>query len=184
MVSYQPYAMGRMKFIWGDDPEEFRPERWFDRDGKLQPQSPFKFTAFQVCTNTIETKWLALEKVHNSIVYKTDGSQARPRIEFGPLVYNKIIHFNMKLRGKHSKHRGSTRGSDLLPPHAFVRGWVSIDVYDTGYDFVKGLSVTVMLVQGVLLVALCWMLQSYLFRARCLWLYARSKLLLFAFMCS
>ncbi|KAG7028648.1 Cytochrome P450, partial [Cucurbita argyrosperma subsp. argyrosperma] len=52
MVSYQPYAMGRMKFIWGDDAEEFRPERWFDRDGKLQPQSPFKFTAFQVCFYT------------------------------------------------------------------------------------------------------------------------------------
>jgi cytochrome P450 len=26
MVSYQPYPMGRMKFLWGDDAEEFRPE--------------------------------------------------------------------------------------------------------------------------------------------------------------
>jgi cytochrome P450 len=48
MVSYQPYAMGRMKFIWGDDAEEFRPERWLDKDGIFQPESPFKFTAFQV----------------------------------------------------------------------------------------------------------------------------------------
>ncbi|GLT66231.1 hypothetical protein SLA2020_386090 [Shorea laevis] len=47
MVSYQPYAMGRMKFIWGDDAEEFRPERWLDNDGIFQPESPFKFTAFQ-----------------------------------------------------------------------------------------------------------------------------------------
>ncbi|XP_061347254.1 cytochrome P450 704C1-like [Gastrolobium bilobum] len=47
MVSYQPYAMGRMKFIWGDDAEEFRPERWLDHNGIFQPESPFKFTAFQ-----------------------------------------------------------------------------------------------------------------------------------------
>ncbi|XWS45969.1 hypothetical protein CRYUN_Cryun14cG0024800 [Craigia yunnanensis] len=47
MVSYQPYAMGRMKFIWGDDAEEFRPERWLDEDGMFRQESPFKFTAFQ-----------------------------------------------------------------------------------------------------------------------------------------
>ncbi|PIA26127.1 hypothetical protein AQUCO_09900008v1 [Aquilegia coerulea] len=47
MVSYQPYAMGRMKFIWGEDAEEFRPERWLDKDGTFHNESPFKFTAFQ-----------------------------------------------------------------------------------------------------------------------------------------
>jgi cytochrome P450 len=50
MVAYQPYAMGRMKFIWGDDAEEFRPERWLDENGIFQPKNPFKFTAFQVTT--------------------------------------------------------------------------------------------------------------------------------------
>ncbi|GJT69180.1 cytochrome P450 704C1-like protein [Tanacetum coccineum] len=48
MVSYQPYAMGRMKFIWGDDAEDFKPERWLDDNGCFQSQSSFKFTAFQV----------------------------------------------------------------------------------------------------------------------------------------
>ena len=33
MVNYQPYAMGRMDFLWGADAEEFRPERWLDDDG-------------------------------------------------------------------------------------------------------------------------------------------------------
>ncbi|KAI9084484.1 hypothetical protein K1719_033472 [Acacia pycnantha] len=47
MVAYQPYAMGRMKFIWGDDAEEFRPERWLDENNIFKPESPFKFTAFQ-----------------------------------------------------------------------------------------------------------------------------------------
>lgn len=48
IVSYQPYAMGRMKLLWGDDAEEFRPERWLDENCIFQQESPFKFTAFQV----------------------------------------------------------------------------------------------------------------------------------------
>ena len=47
-VAYQPYAMGRMKFIWGDDAEEYRPERWLDENNIFKPESPFKFIAFQV----------------------------------------------------------------------------------------------------------------------------------------
>ncbi|PHT39861.1 hypothetical protein CQW23_18715 [Capsicum baccatum] len=47
MVTYLPYAMGRMKFIWGDDVEEYKPERWLDGDGFFRPENPFKFTAFQ-----------------------------------------------------------------------------------------------------------------------------------------
>ncbi|PON69984.1 Cytochrome P450, E-class, group I [Parasponia andersonii] len=46
-VAYQPYAMGRMESLWGDDAEEFRPERWLDENGLFRPESPFKFTAFQ-----------------------------------------------------------------------------------------------------------------------------------------
>jgi hypothetical protein len=52
MVNYQPYPMGRMKFLWGVDAEEFRPERWLDDGGVFVPESPFKFTAFQVSCST------------------------------------------------------------------------------------------------------------------------------------
>lgn len=51
IVNYQPFAMGRMKFLWGDDAEEFRPERWLNEDGVFEPESPFKFTAFQVSSS-------------------------------------------------------------------------------------------------------------------------------------
>eukprot|EP00253_Pinus_taeda_P005739 PITA_05739 len=46
MVAYVPYSMGRMTYLWGSDAEEFRPERWL-HNGIFQPESPFKFTAFQ-----------------------------------------------------------------------------------------------------------------------------------------
>ncbi|EXC20879.1 Cytochrome P450 704C1 [Morus notabilis] len=45
-ITYMAYAMGRMTNIWGDDAEEFRPERWLDDDGVFRSESPFKFTAF------------------------------------------------------------------------------------------------------------------------------------------
>jgi cytochrome P450 len=41
------YSMGRMKAVWGEDAEEFRPERWIDPDtGRVAAVSPFKFSAF------------------------------------------------------------------------------------------------------------------------------------------
>ncbi|XP_019459626.1 PREDICTED: cytochrome P450 704B1 [Lupinus angustifolius] len=46
MVTYVPYSMGRMEYNWGPDAASFIPERWF-KDGILQNESPFKFTAFQ-----------------------------------------------------------------------------------------------------------------------------------------
>ncbi|XP_071691140.1 cytochrome P450 704C1 [Rutidosis leptorrhynchoides] len=52
VVAYLPYAMGRMKFIWGDDAHDFKPERWLDKDGLFHSESPFKFTAFQAGPRT------------------------------------------------------------------------------------------------------------------------------------
>lgn len=45
LILYMAYAMGRMPYIWGDDAEQFKPERWL-KNGVFQPESPFKFIAF------------------------------------------------------------------------------------------------------------------------------------------
>ncbi|KDP27731.1 hypothetical protein JCGZ_19708 [Jatropha curcas] len=63
MVAYQPYAMGRMKFIWGDDAEEYKPERWLNEDGVFQQESPFKFTAFQAGPRTCLGKEFAYRQM-------------------------------------------------------------------------------------------------------------------------
>lgn len=54
IVFYQPYAMGRMEYLWGEDAGAFRPERWLDDEGIFQPESPFKFVAFQVSKLILE----------------------------------------------------------------------------------------------------------------------------------
>lgn len=46
-VTYSIYSTGRMKFIWGEDCLEFRPERWLSEDGtKFELYDPFKFVSF------------------------------------------------------------------------------------------------------------------------------------------
>lgn len=37
IVFYVPYSMGRMEYLWGEDAEAFRPERWLNEDGEFQP---------------------------------------------------------------------------------------------------------------------------------------------------
>ncbi|KAJ8615068.1 hypothetical protein MRB53_034440 [Persea americana] len=47
LVVYLPHPMRRMKSLWGNDAEVFKPERWLNNDVVFQPKSPLKFTAFQ-----------------------------------------------------------------------------------------------------------------------------------------
>ncbi|KAG4398298.1 hypothetical protein GLYMA_08G015600v4 [Glycine max] len=46
-VTYSIYSVGRMKFIWGEDCLEFKPERWLSPEGdKIQVQDSYKFVSF------------------------------------------------------------------------------------------------------------------------------------------
>ncbi|EOY24782.1 Cytochrome P450, family 86, subfamily A, polypeptide 8 [Theobroma cacao] len=46
-VTYSIYSIGRMKFIWGEDCLDFKPERWLSEDGnKYEAKDSYKFLAF------------------------------------------------------------------------------------------------------------------------------------------
>lgn len=46
-ITYSIYSVGRMKFIWGEDCLEFRPERWLSPNGKqFEAHESYKFAAF------------------------------------------------------------------------------------------------------------------------------------------
>lgn len=46
-ITYSIYSIGRMKYIWGEDSLEFKPERWLSSDGtKFELQDSYKFVAF------------------------------------------------------------------------------------------------------------------------------------------
>lgn len=52
MVSYHPYAMGRMESIWGGNWTEFQPERWLEKDDtaekmKFRARDPYVYPVFQ-----------------------------------------------------------------------------------------------------------------------------------------
>ncbi|KAI3691796.1 hypothetical protein L6452_31598 [Arctium lappa] len=46
-ITYSIYSAGRMKFVWGDDVLQFRPERWLSEDGKkFEIKNQFRFVSF------------------------------------------------------------------------------------------------------------------------------------------
>ncbi|MFS7900218.1 putative cytochrome P450 [Helianthus anomalus] len=52
MISYHPYAMGRLEKLWGKDWMEFRPERWLEKDEttdnlRLKTIDPYMYPVFQ-----------------------------------------------------------------------------------------------------------------------------------------
>lgn len=53
------YAMGRMKAIWGDDCNEFKPERWISERGNIRHEPSYKFLAFNAGPRTCLGKGMA-----------------------------------------------------------------------------------------------------------------------------
>ncbi|CAF1011707.1 unnamed protein product [Didymodactylos carnosus] len=62
IITYTPYHYHRLKSVWGQDAEEFRPERWIDEtnEQKLKTESQYKFIAFNAGPRLCLGKTMAL----------------------------------------------------------------------------------------------------------------------------
>ncbi|GJY70559.1 elongation factor 2, partial [Tanacetum coccineum] len=83
------YSMGRMEDIWGEDCMDFKPERWFTKDGGIKHEPSYKFTAFHAGPRTClgkEMGFIQIKMVAASIIsryrvelvegHKVDGEEA------------------------------------------------------------------------------------------------------------
>ncbi|XP_039126987.1 cytochrome P450 94A1-like [Dioscorea cayenensis subsp. rotundata] len=57
-VSYNTYAMGRLKELWGEDCDVFRQERWLE-DRVFRPKSRYKYAIFHAGPRTCLVKEVA-----------------------------------------------------------------------------------------------------------------------------
>lgn len=104
-VTYNLYAMARMPTIWGEDCNEFKPERWL-KDGVFVQESAFKFAVFQAGPRICLGKELAL-------------------IQMKLIAASLIYHFKFSIQEKHpSKAYRSLvfRMASGLPVHVHPRG--------------------------------------------------------------
>ncbi|KAG5395362.1 hypothetical protein IGI04_025325 [Brassica rapa subsp. trilocularis] len=80
------YALGRMKSVWGDDAEEFRPERWISASGRLKHEPSYKFLAFNAGPRTclgkkltfLQMKTVAVNIIQNYEIQVVEGHKTEP----------------------------------------------------------------------------------------------------------
>ncbi|KAL1217914.1 Alkane hydroxylase MAH1 [Cardamine amara subsp. amara] len=80
------YALGRMKSVWGDDAEVFRPERWISDSGRLKHEPSYKFLAFNAGPRTclgkkltfLQMKTVAVELIRNYDFKIVEGHKTEP----------------------------------------------------------------------------------------------------------
>ena len=63
VVGYSPYVLARMRAHWGDDAEEFKPERWLDEDGNVKQPSLYQFPSFNAGPRLCLGKSMAITEV-------------------------------------------------------------------------------------------------------------------------
>ncbi|KAK8507063.1 hypothetical protein V6N12_008412 [Hibiscus sabdariffa] len=71
-ILFNLYSMGRMKWIWGEDCSEFKPERWINKQGGVKREPSYKFLSFNAGPRTCLGKGVAfyqMKTVASAIIY-------------------------------------------------------------------------------------------------------------------
>ena len=87
-ILFSLYAMGRMKFIWGEDCSDFKPERWISKRGTIKHMSSSKFLAFNAGPRTClgkkvaftQMKVVAAAIIHNYYVEVMECHPVAPNV--------------------------------------------------------------------------------------------------------
>ncbi|KAK8342168.1 hypothetical protein V6Z11_A08G219100 [Gossypium hirsutum] len=87
VVTYAPYAMGRMENIWGSDWEEFKPERWLQRDKagnwSFVGRDPYTYPVFQAGPRICLGKEMAFLQMKRVVAGTLRRFKVVPTVEEG-----------------------------------------------------------------------------------------------------
>jgi cytochrome P450 len=89
-VTYNVFAMARMVDIWGEDCDEFKPERWL-KDGVFVQESSFKFATFQAGPRICLGKELALLQMKQVAARLIDKFEFEVLNKHPPVTYRSIV---------------------------------------------------------------------------------------------
>ncbi|GMP26362.1 hypothetical protein CsSME_00002830 [Camellia sinensis var. sinensis] len=87
-ILFSLYAMGRMKFIWGEDCTEFKPEKWLSERGMIKHEPSYKFLSFNAGPRTClgrkvaftQLKVVVASTIHNYNVQVVEGHTVAPNV--------------------------------------------------------------------------------------------------------
>ncbi|RKF64472.1 Cytochrome P450 94A1 [Golovinomyces cichoracearum] len=72
IICWCTWAMNRSRLIWGEDANDFRPERWIDNNNTFKPRSVFEFPVFnggpRICLGKKMAESLAVQTISTLIL--------------------------------------------------------------------------------------------------------------------
>ncbi|GMI85753.1 cytochrome P450, family 94, subfamily B, polypeptide 1 [Hibiscus trionum] len=102
LVTYAPYAMGRMEKIWGSDWAEFKPERWLQRDDagrwSFVGRDPYTYPVFQAGPRICLGKEMAFLQMKRLVAGVLRRFRVVPAVEegFQPVF---VAYLTAKMKG-------------------------------------------------------------------------------------
>lgn len=101
LVTYHPYAMGRVEKIWGSDWAEFKPERWLERDeaGKRSfvGRDPYTYPVFQAGPRICLGKEMAFLQMKRVVAGVLRRFKVVPAVENG-FQPEMVVHLTSKMK--------------------------------------------------------------------------------------
>ncbi|XP_021280624.1 cytochrome P450 94A2-like [Herrania umbratica] len=102
LMTYHPYAMGRMEKIWGSDWADFKPERWLERDeaGKWSfvGRDPYTYPVFQAGPRICLGKEMAFLQMKRVVAGVLRRYKVVPAVEDG-FQPEFLVYLTSKMKG-------------------------------------------------------------------------------------